>query len=151
MDLIYFDDLEVGDRWTSSEYAVDHEEMLAYGRTNDPWPIHVNPEAAAKSPFGGLIASGGYTISLMYRLSHEIVNQPDRTWAFLGGFDWHVKFLEPVRSGDLLHERITILEKRLSSKPGRGLVKDLIELINDRKRVVLFIESTFPLATRAQE
>jgi len=79
MDLIYFDDLEVGDSWTSSEYAVDHEEMLAYGRTNDPWPIHVNPEAAAKSPFGGLIASGCYTISLMYRLSHEIVNQPDRT------------------------------------------------------------------------
>ncbi len=150
MDLIYFDDLEVGDSWTSSEYAVDHEEMLAYGRTNDPWPIHVNPEAAAKSPFGGLIASGGYTISLMYRLSHEIVNQPDRTWAFLGGFDWHVKFLEPVRSGDLLHERITILEKRLSSKPGRGLVKDLIELINDKKRVVLSIESTFLLATRAQ-
>jgi acyl dehydratase len=40
-----------------------------------------------------------------------------------GGFDWHVKFLEPVRSGDRLHERITILEKGLSSKPGRGIVK----------------------------
>jgi acyl dehydratase len=49
-----------------------------------------------------------------------------------------------------LHERITILEKRLSSKPGRGIVKHLIELINDRKRVVLSIESTALLATRSQ-
>jgi acyl dehydratase len=150
MGMMYFEDLNVGDSWASSECPVDHDEMLTYGRTNEPWPIHVNPEAAAKSPFGGLIASGGYTISLMYRLSHEIVNQPDRTWAFLGGFDWHVKFLEPVRSGDRLHERITILEKRLSSKPGRGIVKHFMELINDRKRVVLSIESAALLATRSQ-
>jgi acyl dehydratase len=136
--------------WTSAEYTVDHEEMLAYGRTNDPWPFHANPEAATRSPFGGLIASGGYTITLMYRLSHEIVNQSDRVWAFLGGFDWRVRFVEPVRAGDRLHERITILEKRLSSKPGRGIVKNLIEVINDRKRVVLSIESTALMATSSQ-
>ncbi|MBR1155646.1 MaoC/PaaZ C-terminal domain-containing protein [Bradyrhizobium sp. JYMT SZCCT0428] len=149
MCMMYFEDFNVGDSWTSTEYTVDREEMLAYNRTNDPWPIHVNPEAAARSPFGGLIASGGYTITLMYRLSHEIVNQPDRMWAFLGGFDWHVKFVEPVRSGDRLHERITILDKRLSSKSGRGLVKHLIEVINDRERVVLSIESTILIATNS--
>jgi acyl dehydratase len=147
MGMMYFEDLNVGDSWTSAECTVDHEEMLAYNRTNDPWPIHVDPEAATRSPFGGLIASGGYTITLMYRLSHEIVNQPDRGWAFLGGIDWHVKFAESVRSGDRLHERITVLEKRLSSKPGRGIVKHLIEVINDRKRVVLSIESTALIAT----
>jgi acyl dehydratase len=84
MGMTYFEDLNVGDSWMSAEYTVDHEEMLAYGRANDPWPIHVDAEAATKSPFGGLIASGGYTITLMYRLGHEIVNQPDRAWAFLG-------------------------------------------------------------------
>ena len=149
MGMMYFEDFNVGDSWTSAEYAVDHEEMLAYNRTNDPWPIHIDPEAAARSPFGGLIASGGYTITLMYRLSHGIVNQPDRMWAFLGGFDWHVKFVAPVRSGDQLHERITILEKRLSSKPGRGLIKHLIELINDRECLVLSIESTILIATNS--
>jgi len=111
MKVIYFEDLNVGDSWTTTEHLVDREEMLAYNRANDPWPIHVDAEAASKSPFGGLIASGGYTISLMYRLFHEVVNQPDRTWAFLGGFDWQVKFLEPVRAGDRLHERITIIER----------------------------------------
>jgi acyl dehydratase len=150
MGMTYFEDLNVGDSWMSAEYTVDHEEMLAYGRANDPWPIHVDAEAATKSPFGGLIASGGYTITLMYRLGHEIVNQPDRAWAFLVGFDWHVKFVEPVRSGDRLHERITILEKRTSSKPGRGIVKNLIEVINDREHVVLSIESTALMATRSQ-
>ena len=150
MGMIYFEDLNVGDSWTSAEYTVDHEEMLAYGRKNDPWPFHANPEAASRSPFGGLIASGGYTITLMYRLSHEIANQPDRVWALLGGFDWHVKFVEPVRSGDRLHERITILEKRTSGKPGRGIVKNLIEVINDQQRVALSIESTVLIATRPQ-
>lgn len=150
MGMTYFEDLNVGDSWMSAEYTVDHEEMLAYGRANDPWPIHVDAEAASKSPFGGLIASGGYTITLMYRLGHEIVNQPDREWAVLGGFDWHVKFVEPVRSGDRLHERITIVEKRTSSKPGRGIVKNLIEVINDREHVVLSIESTMMMATSSQ-
>ena len=120
MGMAYFEDLTVGDSWVSPEHTVNHEEMLAYGRANDPWPFHADPEAAAKSRFGGLIASGGYTIILMYRLNHEIVNQSDRVWAFLGGLDWHVKFAEPVRSGDRLHERITILGETLVEQAGSG-------------------------------
>ncbi len=105
---------------------------------NDPWPFHADPEAATRSPFGGLIASGGYTITLMYRMSHEIVNQPDRVWAFWGALTGSSSSSSPFVP--VLHERITILEKRLSSKPGRGIVKNLIEVINDQKRVVLSIE-----------
>lgn len=98
MAMIFFEDLNVGDCWTSSEVAVDENEMLAYGRANDPWPIHVDAEAAAKSPFGGIIASGGFAITLMYRLTTEIVNTPGHQWAFLGGLDWQLKFIEPVRA-----------------------------------------------------
>jgi acyl dehydratase len=58
--MVYVEDLNVGASWASAEHTVDHEEMLAYNRANDPWPIHIDPDAAAKSPFGGLIASGGY-------------------------------------------------------------------------------------------
>jgi acyl dehydratase len=86
----------------------------------------------------------------LYRLFHEVVNQPDRTWAFLGGFDWQLKFLEPVRAGDRLHERVTIIEKRPSSKPGRGIIKDRVEVVNDRNNVVLSIEATVLLATRSR-
>ena len=84
MNMTFFEDLNVGDGWTSAECTVDYGEMLAYGRANDPWPFHADPEVASRSAFGGLIASGGYTITLMYRLGHEIVNQPDHAWAFLG-------------------------------------------------------------------
>jgi acyl dehydratase len=148
--MIYFEDMTVGDSWESSEHLVDGVEMLAYNQENDPWPIHVDREAAAKTPYGGVIASGGYTISIMYRLGHEIYNNADLQWVFLGGFDWHLKFVEPVRVGDRLHERITVVEKRPSSKPGRGIVKNRIELLNDRDRVVLSIDSTTMMATRPQ-
>jgi len=148
MRTIYFEDLTAGDSWTSSEHVVDGPEMLAYSRRNDPWPMHVDPDAAAKLPYGGVIASGGYTISLMYRLGHEIYNRADLRWAFLGGFDWHLKFVEPVRAGDKLHERIMILETRPSSKPGRGISKIRMELLNESDRVVLSVESTGLMATR---
>jgi acyl dehydratase len=150
MALIYFEDLNVGDSWAAPELTVDADEMLAYARANDPWPIHIDPEAAAKTPFGGLIASGGYTITLMYRLFHEIANRPDRRWVFLGGFDWHLKFPEPVRSGDRLHARITILDKPASTKPGRGIIKSRTEVINDRGAVALSLEVASMLATRPQ-
>jgi len=71
MIMIYFEDLNAGDNWTTTEHLVDREEMLAYSRANDPWPIHVDPEAASKSPFGGLIASGGYTIVSVVPRSRE--------------------------------------------------------------------------------
>lgn len=65
MQIIYFEDLKEGDVLWGDEVRVDREEMMAYNLRNDPWPIHVHDEAAARSPFGGVIASGGYTITLM--------------------------------------------------------------------------------------
>ena len=61
MKVIYLEDLSIGDSWESSEHVVDGDEMLAYNQQNDPWPMHVDPEAAAKTSYGGVIASGGYT------------------------------------------------------------------------------------------
>jgi acyl dehydratase len=51
MRMIYFEDLTVGDSWESSEHLVNGLEMLAYNQENDPWPMHVDSEAAAKSPY----------------------------------------------------------------------------------------------------
>jgi len=148
MGLVYFEDIKVGDIWTSSGLVIDREEMLAYNRANDPWPMHVDAEAAAQTPFGGLIASGGYTISIMYRLGTQIWMHPDRTWAFLGGLEWNLKFREAVRPGDRLRQRVTIMEKRQSSKPGRGIVKNLNETIDDNDRVVMSIDVIALMATR---
>lgn len=150
MGTVYFEDLEVGTEYVGPECVVDEKEMLEYNRRNDPWPIHVDEAAANQSPFGGLIASGGFTITLCYRLSHGVYNTPEAQWAFLGGFDWLVKFPAPVRAGDALRYRLTVLSKRSSSNPGRGVAKVKSELTNQRGEVVLEVEAAILLATRPE-
>jgi acyl dehydratase len=136
---IYFEDLVIGDSFVTEEVTVDDEEMLTYNRRNDPWPFHVDEASAAQNPYGSLIASGGYTITLMYRLAHQIYNVPGRRWAVLGALDWHLKFPAPVRSGDRVRLRITIKSKRESSRPERGHFDLLYELLNQEGKIVLSV------------
>mgnify|MGYP001598486126 CR=1 FL=1 len=126
----------------------DREEMLDYARRNDPWPIHVDPEAAARSPFGGVIASGGYTITLMYRSLSAIYITPERRSAFLGGFDWPVRFAAPVRPGDRLRAKHLVKDKRISSKGGRGVVRTRVETMSQDAVCVLAVDAVILLETR---
>lgn len=151
MRTVYFEELAVGAEYMGPECLVDEKEMLEYNRRNDPWPIHIDEEAASQSPFGGLIASGGFTISLSYRLSHGVYNTPEARWAFLGGFDWHVKFPTPVRAGDKLQYRLTVVSKKLSSKPGRGVATVISQLTNQRGELALEVEAVILLATRPSD
>lgn len=151
MRTVYFEDLEVGAEYSGPEYIVDEREMLDYGRKNDPWPIHVDEVAARQSPFGNVIASGGFTITLAYRLSHGIYNTPEARWAFLGSFDWHLKFPSPVRVGDTLQCRLTVLGKKPWIKPGRGVATIRTRLTNQRREVVLEVEAVILLATRPSD
>ena len=64
MRTVYFEDLDAGSVHLGRECTCDRDEMLEYSRRNDPWPFHVDEAAAAQSPFGGLIASGGYIVTL---------------------------------------------------------------------------------------
>lgn len=144
----FFEDVQVGVEEISGELVVDRDEMVQYAQAYDPFPIHVDEDAAAASPFGDLIASGGFTISLWYRLLHIKNRDLQRVTAFLGGFDWHVKFPNPVRAGDRLHHRSTMTEKRLSSKPGRGVLTWVSALVNQEGKTVLSIEGASLLATR---
>lgn len=148
MKTVYFEDIVEGSVVWDGECNAEREEMIAYARKNDPWPFHIDEEAAKGTPFGGLIASGGYTISLMYRLGHEGAKKSGEAWAFLGGFDWHVKFQRPVRPGDRLRRRTTVLSKRPSSKPGRGVVTILVEMINQNDQVALSVTIAFLVEAR---
>lgn len=136
----WFDDLAVGEVQRSRILTVDREAMLDYARRYDPWDFHVDEDAAAQTHFGGLIASGGYTISLSYILGHETMAKDGKPWAFLGGFDWMLKFQKPVRAGDALTLTDTILELTPSRKGGRGIVKFRREMWNQADEVVLSID-----------
>lgn len=149
MDRTYFDDLVLGEVQRSRSLTVDQEAMLDYARLYDPWDFHVDAEAAARTHFGGLIASGGYTISLSYILGHETMAKDGRPWAFLGGFDWQLKFQKPVRAGDVLTLTDTIRELTPSRKGGRGIVKFRRELWNQEGEAVLSIDIVGLVATRS--
>ena len=148
MRVVYFEDLHEGDVYWGDEVVADADEMLAYNLRNDPWPFHVDQEAAKRSPFGGIIASGGYTITLMYRSFLGIYNNADTRWEFLGGFDWKLKFLSPVRPGDRLRAKMTVKSIRPSSKAGRGVLNHFAEVLNQDGKSVMSVDVVCLLAAR---
>lgn len=145
---LFYEDVAVGQEFWGSEEIADRDEMVAYGRQFDPWPMHVSEEAGRATPFGGLIASGGYTIGLWYRSGHGIWNRPGNVWAFQGGFDWHVRFVKPLRPDGRVCLRVVVTEKRLTSKPGRGIVRCDSDLVDSDGDAVLSIDVHGMVATR---
>lgn len=115
---------------------------MEFARRNDPQPFHLDEAAAKASPFGGLIASGGYTVTLWYRSAIPILTK----LAFLGGFEWLIRFPAPVRPNDKLRIRVKIDEKKASRKPGRGYIKTVQEIVNQEETVVFSCEVTWMLA-----
>jgi acyl dehydratase len=144
MNRIYWEEVEEGAVFWGDTVTVDEEEMLEYARRNDPQPFHLDEAAAKATPFGGIIASAGYTVTLWYRSGKPILTK----LAFLGGFEWLIKLPAPVRANDRLRVRMKIKSKKASSKPGRGYVTAFHEILNQDDIVVFSCEVTWMLATR---
>jgi acyl dehydratase len=140
---LHFEDFIEGTVFRGVDCTVDRTEMLEYARKNDASPIHLDEEAAAKSLYKGLIASGGYTVMLWYRSAIPIVEKI----AFLGGFEWHIKLLNPERAGDTLRTEVTITSKKPSSKPGRGYVNTAHQVVNQAGQPVFTCEVAWIVAT----
>jgi acyl dehydratase len=118
----YFEDFRPGDVQETGSVKVTKEEIVAFARQFDPQPFHVDEEAARRSPFGGLIASGWHTAALCMRLIVGLLG-PDSGSLGSPGVD-ELRWLKPVRPGDELSVRVEVLETTPSrSKPDRGLVK----------------------------
>lgn len=136
LDQRYFEDYVPGSVYEYGSVTVSTEEIIDFATRFDPQTFHVDPQGAAQGPFGGLIASGWHTASLMMRLfaDHYL-----STVASLGGpgVD-ELRWLKPVRPNDSLRLRVTVIDaNRSRSKPDRGLVRTLAELINQHDDVVL--------------
>jgi acyl dehydratase len=132
----YFEDYLPGSVSLLGSITVEQEEMIAFARRYDPQLFHTDPDAARKTVFGGLVASGWLTGALAMRL---IADQYVSRVASLGspGID-EVRWLKPVRPGDELSVRLTVIEARRSqSKPDRGIVRSFVEVINQNDEVVM--------------
>jgi len=132
----YFEDYVVGALVDCGTIDVEEAEVLAFGRRFDPQPFHSDPDAAAKGPFGGLIASGWHTAGLMMRL---FVQRYISSVASLGSPGAsELAWPRPVQPGDVLRVVISVIEARRSrSKPDRGLVRSCIEVFNQRNELVM--------------
>lgn len=137
----YFEDLQAGEVFHLGRIAVTEEEILAFARRYDPQPFHVDPVAAERSVYGGLIASGWHTCALFMRLlATAFLNDT----ASLGspGVD-EVRWKAPVRPGETLTGRLELLEARASrSRPDRGIVRSRGTLADDHGDTVLSILAT---------
>ena len=137
----YFEDFSEGQVVELGETSVSEEEILEFARRFDPQPFHIDTSAAKGSMFGGLIASGWHTGSLYMSL---LVRGLLKDASSLGsaGID-ELRWLKPVRPGDVLKARVTVTSVKPSEKhPNRGTVFTLGELFNQRGERVMFIRSS---------
>lgn len=116
-----FADVTVGETIDCGTTSVTREEILDFGRTYDPLAIHTDPEAAADSPFGGLIASGIHT----FALTQPLVIQHfygDSDFIVAGSID-ELRLPAPVRPDDTLYVTLNVEDKRVSeSNDRRGII-----------------------------
>ncbi|MGH3257646.1 MAG: MaoC family dehydratase [Streptosporangiaceae bacterium] len=134
--LTYFEDYEPGMTRDCGSVSVDQAEIISFARQFDPQPFHVDPAAAAAGPFGGLIASGWHTAGLVMRLIVDSYVSPESSLGSVGLDE--LRWPNPVRPGDTLRVRVTVLEARRSqSRPDRGVLKTLIEAENQNGQPVM--------------
>ena len=136
----YYDDLVEGQESVSSARTVSAEELLAFARQYDPQYFHADPVAAQRSIFGGVVASGIFTMAIWRQLDHEIAH--DIAW--ICGVAWDdVRFPIAVRAGDALRARAKCLSRRPSrSRPERRIAIYEYVLLNQRDEVVFTCRST---------
>ncbi|WP_052867317.1 MaoC family dehydratase [Streptomyces niger] len=132
----YFEDYVPGAVYTYGSITLTEEEILDFARRFDPQSFHTDPVAAEDGPFKGLIASGWHTSAVMMRLYADHYVSKVASLASPGVDE--LRWVQPVRPGDALSIRTTILDARVSrSKPDRGIVRTGIEVLNQRDEPVL--------------
>ena len=136
MDTRYLDDLIPGQQFTTPGVTLTEAEIIDFAWRYDPQAFHLDANAAAASPYGGLIASGFQSLAVCFRL---FIQSGVLAESSLGspGID-ELRWLAPVRPGDTLHCTIEVLEVRpSSSKPDRGIARLRYRAVNQRQEAVL--------------
>ena len=136
-----FAEFQVGQVLHAGPYEVTEPEVLDFAKQWDPQWFHTDPEAAARGPFEGLIASGWHTCGIAMRLATDAFLAGSESYASPGLA--YIKWPHPVRPGDVLRLRITVLESRVSSSnPSLGILRWRWQLYNAAETEVLDLEAT---------
>lgn len=143
----YFEDYIPGATYRLGEFTLSEEEIIDFASRFDPQAFHLDHAAAARSHFGGLVASGWHTASAMMRV---VVDQFISSVAGMGspGLD-ELRWLKPVRPGESLTVQVTVEKARRSvTKPERGLIHTLMEVLGPEGAPRMTVRSVGMVACR---
>ena len=147
MNIRYAEDYSAGDVFDLGTYDVTQEEIIEFSRKYDPFPFHVDDEAAQATVFGGIISSGWLTALVWLRMMHKSFLCHETTLGSPGHEEmvWPI----PVRPGDRLSGKVEIKESRVSvSKPDLGFVRYTSTLKNQKDEDVFVTTSTMIVKPR---
>ena len=138
--MAYLEDFEVGQTHGFGRYEVTREEVLEFGRRWDPQPFHLSDEGAAKTHFGSLSASGWHTAAMTMAMTVAAWDESEGGTLGAIGVD-NLRWLQPVRPGDVLRVEAEILEVRPSEKrPEMGSVRSRNTVFNQKDEPVMRFE-----------
>lgn len=139
--MIHYEDIEVGARQSFGRYEVTREEVVDYASKYDPQPFHLSDEAAAKTYFGRLSASGWHTCAMTMRMLVDNMSTVQQAGLGSPGID-NLRWVKPVYPGDTLRCETEVTEKRRSqSRPELGLFKSRVQVFNQADELVLEMTS----------
>ncbi len=148
--MLYYEDIEVGSASSFGQYEVTQDEVRTFATSYDPQAFHLDNDAAAKTHFGRISASGWHTCAMTMRMM--VNNMKDQQQAGLGspGVD-QLRWKKPVYPGDTLRVTTEVIEKRRSrSRPEMGIFRSLCTTYNQHDEPVLEMISNGLIQVRDQ-
>ncbi|NNF93892.1 MAG: MaoC family dehydratase [Altererythrobacter sp.] len=147
-DTIYYEDLELGAKQSFGSYEVTREEVVEFANKYDPQAFHLDDDAAAKTHFGRISASGWHTCAMTMAMMVENMKNVKQAGLGSPGVD-QLMWKKPVYPGDTLRVESEVISKRRSkSRPEMGLFKSHAQIFNQNDEVVLEMTSNGLIAVR---
>ena len=146
---LYWEDWEIGKEYVSASRTITEADIVHFaGISGDYNPLHIDEEYCKKTIFGTRIAHGPLVYSIAAGLLFQLHLYDDTLIAFLG-FD-SLKFTKHVTAGDTITAKISVLEKRETSKPDRGVMKRSLKVYNQNNEMVQDAVQAFLLKRKQQ-
>lgn len=140
--MLYFEDIQINVVQKYGSYEVTREEVIDFASKYDPQAFHLDEEAAAKTHFGRLSASGWHSAAMMMRMMVDHMNANKQAGLGSPGVE-NLRWIKPVHPGDTLRcEHVTLEKRQSESRPEMGIMKGLVTVFNQHDEKVMTMEST---------